>query len=128
MSHALRGGENADCHGTCPAILGAEPGPGQGEGHSTGQSNQLARGVAPRVNPASLDPPPNHAVTVKNFWITDATSHNRSPKIVTLVGLPHSARWMPDGAGEYSFGVGLQLLTNLFLFLVDDRLTDSKLK
>ena len=35
---------------------------------------------------------------------------------------------MPDGAGENPFGVGLQLLANLLLLLVDDRLTDSKLK
>ena len=47
------------------------------------------------------------------------------PKIAYL---PHSARWMLDGAGENSFGVGLQLLPNLFLLLVDDSLSNTELK
>ena len=35
---------------------------------------------------------------------------------------------MLDSAGENSLGVGLELLPNLLLLLVDDRLANSELK
>ena len=53
---------------------------------------------------------------------------SQNMKSILLRGIPNSARWMLDGAGENSLGVGLELLPNLLLLLVDDRLANSELK